>query len=181
MNTQESKQLERQLERQRREKRFHRRLTTLSWTLPVVAFGSFFSVWHDISQAVRPTTSGFGMVQSRDVLFKIGMSSSQVAIIQEQLQALGYFNHVITEYYGPVTAAAVAAFQSANRMSPTGVIDTYTLDALRTAVKNKQVTAATATFASSQEAPQTATQSTNPSQGGFSVSQSSSQGSTGAS
>ncbi|WP_169725444.1 peptidoglycan-binding domain-containing protein [Alicyclobacillus contaminans] len=42
---------EKQLARQRRERKLRLWLTTLSWGTPVVAFGSLFSLWHQIASA----------------------------------------------------------------------------------------------------------------------------------
>lgn len=153
----EQKQLERQRERQIRERKFRRRLTTLSWTVPIFAFGTFFSTWHAISGAVSaPTKSAHSHLQTTTnhttptshaevtksvtptVLFQIGSDGPQVTAIQAQLTDLGYFNHVLTEYYGPVTSQAVQAFQSAHQLSPTGEIDSTTLKALQQAVKQQQ-------------------------------------------
>ena len=147
-----------QIARERREKKFRLWLTTLSWTLPVVAFGSFFSLWHSVSSAVnspakaKPTTAGTihpaRNVKSDDtqstksvvpsVLFKIGSRNPQVKVIQQQLYELGYFNHVITDYYGPVTAQAVESFQISQHLNATGEIDSATLTALQQAVKHYQ-------------------------------------------
>lgn len=146
---------QKQRARERRERKFRRRLATLSWTVPVVAFGSFFSIWHGISAAVNPSTTAQpshsvasnsvkvneakatqSTKTASSVLFKIGSKGQQVSVIQQQLHELGYFNHLITEYYGPVTAQAVEAFQSAQHLTKTGEMDTTTFNALQQAVKN---------------------------------------------
>lgn len=146
---------QKQIARQRRERKFRLWLTTLSWTMPVIAFGSFFSIWHSISSAVtspvksKPSVSVVtnhpvsnatsentqSKSETSSVLFKVGSKSPQVSVIQEQLYELGYFNHVITEYYGPVTAQAVQSFQMAQHLNVTGEIDNATLHALNRAVK----------------------------------------------
>lgn len=148
--------------RARRERKFRRRLATLSWTLPVVAFGGFFSIWHNVSAAVTPpakakpnvavvtkhpkhnTTTSVHAQASKSItpsiLFKIGSKGPQVSVIQEQLSELGYFHHVITEYYGPVTSHAVESFQTAQHLPATGEIDSATLTALQKAAKHHQTT-----------------------------------------
>jgi peptidoglycan hydrolase-like protein with peptidoglycan-binding domain len=138
---------EKQLARQRREKRFRRRITTLSWAVPVFAFGGFFSVWHSISSAVNSPVQSKASVSATSnqpkpaaiVLFKTGTRNPQVRTIQEQLYELGYFNHAITDYYGPVTAGAVQSFQTTEHLNPTGEVDNTTLVSLQQAVKNQQM------------------------------------------
>lgn len=60
----------------------------------------------------------------------IGTSGDQVAKLQARLAGAGHFNHKVTGYYGEVTAAAVKAFQSANGLEATGLVDQQTLDAV---------------------------------------------------
>jgi hypothetical protein len=143
-----------QLARQRRERKFRIWLTTLSWTMPAVAFGGFFSIWHNISSAVTSPVQSGATNQSTNsvssantqsvkksapsVLFKVGSTGSQVSIIQEQLQELGYFNHTVTETYGSVTAQAVKSFQADHNLTVTGTIDEATLNALKQAVKSQK-------------------------------------------
>lgn len=139
---------EKQIARRRRERRLRVWLTTLSWTTPVVAFGSFFTIWHHISNAVNPpqqpktsiSTSIAGSdstnIKSNSVLFQIGSSGQQVSNLQEQLSELGYFHHSITQYYGSVTADAVMAFQADHNLSQTGTVDSNTLSAIQMAIKN---------------------------------------------
>lgn len=130
---------QKQLERQRRDRLSRIWLTRLSWTTPILAFASFFSIWHQIGAipnasahtAVKQQTTA----QSSHILFQPGSQSQQVSIIQEQLAQLGYFNHAITQYYGPVTSHAVAAFQTARSLPATGKIDDTTLRVLQKAVK----------------------------------------------
>lgn len=105
-------QRQKQLAKKRRERKFHTRLMTLSWSLPVIAFGSFFTVWHEISSALNKSTSQSAksvtskpaaVATTNPVLLKIGSRGTQVSTIQEQLSQLGYFNHAVTQYYGDVT------------------------------------------------------------------------------
>ena len=56
-------------------------------------------------------------------------------MIQEQLAELGYFHHASTQYYGPVTADAVEAFQAEHNSSQTGTVDSKTLKAIQVAVR----------------------------------------------
>ncbi len=50
-----------------------------------------------------------------------GMSISAVRQLQTQLARLGYFHHVVTGFYGPVTTAAVKAFQRSAGLKPDGI------------------------------------------------------------
>jgi hypothetical protein len=142
--------------RQRRERRFRRWLMTLSWTMPAVAFGGFWSVWHGVGVAEGPTSqaplrnSPVGTQASQaapqasqmpgSIEFTEGSQGPQVAAIQEQLRMLGYFEGPVTGHYGPVTTAAVRAFQESNGLNPTGSIDIETRTALNQAVKRLQRT-----------------------------------------
>ena len=49
------------------------------------------------------------------------MTSTAVQRLQTQLTQLGYFHHVVTGYYGPVTAAAVQQFQRTAGLRPDGI------------------------------------------------------------
>lgn len=134
---------QKKLARKRRERKLRGWLITLSWTTPVVAFGSFFTIWHHISNAINPpqlsqtAVAAAGTNSSEDsVLFHVGSRSKQVQAIQEQLAELGYFHHEPTHYYGTVTADAVKAFQADHHLPQTGTIDNNTLNAISQAVKD---------------------------------------------
>jgi mono/diheme cytochrome c family protein len=49
------------------------------------------------------------------------LAASEVRRIQQDLATLGYFHHVVTGFYGPVTKAAVAAFQRAAGLKVDGL------------------------------------------------------------
>ncbi|MCC5634722.1 peptidoglycan-binding protein [Nostoc sp. CHAB 5844] len=61
---------------------------------------------------------------------KKGEKNSQVASLQQKLQAAGYFKQAVTGYFGPVTEAAVIQFQKANGLKADGVVGSQTLAAL---------------------------------------------------
>lgn len=65
-------------------------------------------------------------------VLKKGISSKDVAELQQQLQAAGYFDGLVTGYYGTLTQDAVIAFQKARGMTANGVADTNTINALNT-------------------------------------------------
>ncbi|MDE2038319.1 MAG: peptidoglycan-binding protein [Patescibacteria group bacterium] len=51
-----------------------------------------------------------------------GVSDPDVVALQKRLAADGYFSGPQTGYFGPLTKAAVQAFQRANGLSPLGVV-----------------------------------------------------------
>lgn len=59
-----------------------------------------------------------------------GAMGDSVSRLQVLLAHLGYFKETPSGYYGPLTAAAVAAFQADNGLSPVGEVGTRTLEAL---------------------------------------------------
>ncbi|WP_206886010.1 peptidoglycan-binding domain-containing protein [Alicyclobacillus mali (ex Roth et al. 2021)] len=141
-----------------RERKMHRWLTTLSWSVPAVSFGGMFTIWHAIAKSPVATaakamatqsahtsathvTSATGRATVRTaavadpVVLQQGDKGSKVSALQQSLSALGFFNYAITGTYGPITAAAVEAFQAAEGLTPTGVVDERTLTALQQAVK----------------------------------------------
>jgi peptidoglycan hydrolase-like protein with peptidoglycan-binding domain len=66
---------------------------------------------------------GFALIQPGD-------SGNAIKTIQVRLNALGFFQGLADGVYGNITARAVAAFQRANQLPPTGAIDHFTLQAL---------------------------------------------------
>ena len=70
-----------------------------------------------------------------DVTLKRGNSSSQVTSLQKKLQAAGYFDGPLTGYYGSLTQAAVMKFQKAHGLTPNGIADLETLNALESGSK----------------------------------------------
>lgn len=140
--------------RQRRERWIRRWLTSLSWTLPAVAYGGFWSLWHSALAAGHPavqTTAGTspGMSTSTsapspssahtpETIWKMGDSGWQVQAIQRMLGALGYFGGPDTGYFGAQTRVAVEHFQAAHGLPITGTVDRATLDALNLALRNEQ-------------------------------------------
>lgn len=59
-----------------------------------------------------------------------GLHSSLVTAMQKRLIELGYLSGDATPYYGDSTETAVLAFQRANGISPTGVMDAKALEVL---------------------------------------------------
>lgn len=59
-----------------------------------------------------------------------GSSGSEVEALQERLKELGYFDEGVTGYFGSVTEAALIEFQSDSGLTPDGVYDEVTENAL---------------------------------------------------
>lgn len=64
----------------------------------------------------------------------IGIKSDEVKMLQEELQGLGFFSKSVepTGYFGPITDAAVRAFQAANGIEAIGIVGPKTRAALNT-------------------------------------------------
>ena len=66
-----------------------------------------------------------------DQILKNGMSHDDVAILQQHLTDLGYFDYDgLTTYYGIHTENAVKAFQASVELDPNGIFDAETYQAL---------------------------------------------------
>ena len=65
----------------------------------------------------------------------LGTMCAQVRTMQENLQALGYYNGDITGNFGEITEGAVKAFQKANGLTVNGFAGEETLAAIESAMK----------------------------------------------
>lgn len=162
---------EKQIARQRRERKLRLWLTTLSWSTPVIAFGSLLTIWYQIAEtapathsapikspALKPSalqtrTSENGRTSSEKRLYEIGSRGPQVSMIQQQLSLLGYFHHPITQYYGTATAESVRTFQAEHQLPQTGAMDQNTWTALQNAVKQARTASLTSQSSSAAVAP----------------------------
>jgi lipoprotein-anchoring transpeptidase ErfK/SrfK len=70
------------------------------------------------------------------------LAGEDVAYIQEMLAATGYLEGPGDGVFGPVTARAVAAFQEAHELEPTGEVDLVTWEALADAAESPGVASA---------------------------------------
>jgi len=75
-----------------------------------------------------------------------GNTGSQVTSLQNKLQAAGYFNGPVTGYYGNLTQEAVINFQKANGLSPNGMADDATLQALESSSESTPSQPSTSPF-----------------------------------
>lgn len=62
--------------------------------------------------------------------YSLGDQSDAVLTIQNRLAILGFFNEIATGYYGDTTVQAVEAFQLANNLEATGIVDQTTYQAM---------------------------------------------------
>ena len=98
--------------------------------------------------------------QSSDETIEPGLHSSLVTAMQKRLIELGYMTGEPTPYYGDITKAAVLAFQQANGLDQTGVMDAKALDLLSSdsAVKAPSAVVPTASNGTVSSSPATKTQ-----------------------
>ncbi len=88
------------------------------------------------SRRVTPVVSNAGQVLGASTYaFNVNLSqdvqNDEVKQLQEALRAAGFFTfHTSTGYFGPITLAAVKAFQTANGIPATGFVGPLTRAAL---------------------------------------------------
>ena len=77
--------------------------------------------------------------------YQLGDQSNAVLTIQNRLAILGFFNEIATGYFGETTLQAVEAFQLANNLEATGIVDQATYQAMfsATALSNNGYALAT--------------------------------------
>jgi len=76
------------------------------------------------------------VVDTTDVLSKVGSSGNEVSAIQQALKDRGLFNTNVTGYYGTITEQAVRKFQQQNGLTVDGIAGPQTLRALGISVGN---------------------------------------------
>ena len=64
---------------------------------------------------------------------KMGDRGSLVEALQQRLTELGYFNGLVTGYFGEITEAAVIQFQNDHGLNPDGIVGSGTTNSLRKA------------------------------------------------
>jgi peptidoglycan hydrolase-like protein with peptidoglycan-binding domain len=83
-----------------------------------------------LSSATAPTASTGSTVSFTRSLY-LGESGSDVVALQQFLKQQGYFTYpTVTGYFGPITEAAVKAFQKANNIDPIGTVGPQTQGAI---------------------------------------------------
>lgn len=76
----------------------------------------------NVAQAASPLTEGVMM----------GAQNEKVTMLQDFLRAEGHFTLPSTGYFGAITEAALKKYQTANGLTPTGMLDTATLALIQT-------------------------------------------------
>jgi len=81
--------------------------------------------------AVRTAQSGYGIeVDGVPGPVTQGKLMGQLAVVQQRLKDLGYYNGDIDGIWGPMTHAAIIAFQIDNGLSDDGIVGDYTSEKL---------------------------------------------------
>lgn len=99
-----------------------------------------------LTSSTTTTTKTTTTISSKDMI-NPGDRGSIVSTIQTRLKSLGYYTYSkITEFYGPITEAAVRQFQAANGLAVDGIIGPKTLAKLNssTAISKSKATTTTA-------------------------------------
>jgi len=91
-------------------------------TVCSTAGGACLPIAVSVSQALTGTGGGWLF----DTDLSVGMTSQDVMELQTRLASEGYFNATATGYFGPVTQAAVMAYQRAHGISATGYVGPIT-------------------------------------------------------
>ncbi|HYF29408.1 MAG TPA: peptidoglycan-binding protein [Candidatus Paceibacterota bacterium] len=99
------------------------------------------------SGSTRPASPTAGSVGGGTAALAFGARGAAVLELQQKLAALGYFKETPTGYFGPITRAAVAAFQAARGLETVGYVGPRTRAALA------EVPTGTATAAGSGTSP----------------------------
>jgi peptidoglycan hydrolase-like protein with peptidoglycan-binding domain len=98
--------------------------------------GSYFFFKIKVTKNINAPVTGFTKTLS------VGMTDSAVAELQKFLKNLGYFDHPsITNYFGPVTKAALIQYQKDNKLSLTGVLGVATREKINAVIKNNNTAA----------------------------------------
>ncbi|WP_318246497.1 peptidoglycan-binding protein [Guptibacillus algicola] len=79
------------------------------------------------SPAVHPPVQD----SSHDDVLKVGSKGELVVELQSKLKALGYYNGATDGAFGPITESAVKTFQSRNKLTANGVVDSSTWEKLK--------------------------------------------------
>ena len=80
-----------------------------------------------VEQTTSGTTGGTTATVTFTKTLTVGSSGTEVKALQQTLKDLGLFTYpTITSYFGSITKAAVIAYQKANSLSATGIVDSAT-------------------------------------------------------
>ena len=92
--------------------------------------GSAIKTGSTVAIELHASEGDLGVVAGSAYIFildlKEGDRNEAVRQLQIKLKALGYFTSTVTDYFGAITKAAVANYQTANKIPATGNFDTNT-------------------------------------------------------
>lgn len=75
-----------------------------------------------------------------DTTLKKGMNHPDIAVLQEKLHMLGYFeNDKYTTYFGDKTYAALKSFQAAEGLNPDGIAGPKTLELIKVKARQQEI------------------------------------------
>ena len=113
---------------------------TSSWeSLKQLSRGAINQVWNQPKFSSSATVSllslsialgVLGITHRASAAVQEGDQGTEVTVVQQRLQELGYFKTNITGYFGSLTKNAVIQFQQAKGLEPDGIVGTDTLLAL---------------------------------------------------
>jgi hypothetical protein len=112
----------------------------------LAAFGVFSStpaptVTTNTTPTTLPTTATitttFTVTLPTTTPLQLNDTGPQVKLLQSALKQLGFYTGAIDGQYGPATQSAVQQFQSANGLSPDGVVGPQTLQKLKQQVQQQ--------------------------------------------
>lgn len=90
-----------------------------------------------VDQAVTPFANH---VNASAITMNIGASGEQVSMLQADLKQLGYFTYpTVTGYYGTITQAAVARFQSDYLLGTDGIAGPLTQEAIKHSIVKQKL------------------------------------------
>jgi len=95
------------------------------------SFGGSLSTSEIQSLATWVSSVAGGTTSTPTAAPSSSMSTAKVRRLQSGLAKLGFFHHVVTGYYGPVTTKAVKRFQRSVGLTPDGIWGARTAAALK--------------------------------------------------
>ncbi|WP_377887464.1 peptidoglycan-binding protein [Alkalihalobacillus sp. R86527] len=84
-----------------------------------------------LSNTTSPAVHPPAQDSSHDDVLKVGSKGELVVELQSKLKALGYYNGATDGAFGPITESAVKTFQSRNKLTANGIVDSSTWEKLK--------------------------------------------------
>lgn len=79
------------------------------------------------------TAAALDHAAGKAMLLRFGSRGDMVSMVQHKLQMLGYYQGQVDGIFGPITEAAVKAFQAEHGLTPDGIVGPKTMAALHQA------------------------------------------------